>query len=219
VFSRRTIKTLRNGFVLLISLLLFSTIAAGEDAAVSRVIDGDTIILSDGRHIRYAGINTPEMPMEDFPGEAFAAAAKRFNELLVGEKVRLAYGDQAVDHHGRHLAHVYTEDGRLIPAEIISKGLAYCLFFKKNATHQALYLDLQRQAMQQRLGIWQCWQEGAGGEYVGNQNSRRFHLPSCRFGRQTGSSNRIIFSSKWDAFAAGYAPCAKCMPRVFSLQK
>jgi micrococcal nuclease len=211
--TRRAGRSLRGGFVFLALLLFLSPVVAGEEAGVARVIDGDTIILSDGRHVRYVGINTPEMPMEDFPGEPFAAAAKRLNAELAGKTVQLEYGAQAVDHHGRHLAHVYTGDGRSISAEIISRGLGYCLFFQKNALHQAHYLDLQRRAMAARRGIWQCWREEAGATYTGNRNSRRFHRTSCRFGRQTRSDNRVVFSSKWSAFYQGYAPCAKCMPR------
>ena len=32
-----------------------------ESVQVERVIDGDTVVLGDGRHVRIIGVNTPEM--------------------------------------------------------------------------------------------------------------------------------------------------------------
>ena len=45
--------------------------------------------------------------------------------------------------------------------------------------------------------------------YIGNVNSRKFHLPTC-----TGlpaEQNQIIFSSYREAMDAGYSPCSHCL--------
>ncbi|MGV6807200.1 MAG: thermonuclease family protein, partial [bacterium] len=44
--------------------------APGEPVAVSRVIDGDTLHLVDGRRVRLIGVNTPEMGHGDEPDQA-----------------------------------------------------------------------------------------------------------------------------------------------------
>ena len=44
-----------------------------RQARVTRVIDGDTVVLADGRHVRYLGINSPELR------ERWGEAAKKFN--------------------------------------------------------------------------------------------------------------------------------------------
>ena len=44
----------------LLILLLLATPAYGYPAAVDRVIDGDTVVLTSGVHIRLAGIDCPE---------------------------------------------------------------------------------------------------------------------------------------------------------------
>ena len=45
--------------------------------------------------------------------------------------------------------------------------------------------------------------------YIGNVNSKKFHLPSCP--NLPAEKNQILFSSYDEAVAAGYTPCATCI--------
>ena len=45
--------------------------------------------------------------------------------------------------------------------------------------------------------------------YIGNVNSKKFHLPSCS--NLPAEKNQILFSSYDEAIAAGYTPCASCI--------
>lgn len=45
--------------------------------------------------------------------------------------------------------------------------------------------------------------------YIGNVNSKKFHLPSCP--NLPAEKNQILFSSYDEAVAAGYSPCATCI--------
>lgn len=45
--------------------------------------------------------------------------------------------------------------------------------------------------------------------YIGNKNSKKFHLPSC--GSLPAEKNRIEFNSYEEAVQAGYEPCGQCM--------
>ena len=45
--------------------------------------------------------------------------------------------------------------------------------------------------------------------YIGNVNSKKFHLPTCA--NLPTEKNRILFSSYDEAIAAGYTPCASCI--------
>lgn len=57
---------------------------------VTKVVDGDTIDLADGRTVRYLNIDTPELAKGQATDECFAIRAKEMNEKLVlGKKVRL----------------------------------------------------------------------------------------------------------------------------------
>ena len=45
--------------------------------------------------------------------------------------------------------------------------------------------------------------------YIGNVNSKKFHLPTCA--NLPAGKNQILFSSYNEAIAAGYTPCASCI--------
>ena len=47
-------------------------------------------------------------------------------------------------------------------------------------------------------------------EYIGNLNSKKFHLPTC--GNLPAEHNRIYFASRETAIEQGYSPCGTCKP-------
>ena len=48
------------------------------------------------------------------------------------------------------------------------------------------------------------------GEYIGNKNSKKFHLPSCK--NLPAEKNRVYLSSRQEAIDGGYDPCGNCDP-------
>jgi len=79
--------------------------ARQENVFVERVIDGDTVVLADGRHVRYISIDAPER------GEANYDAAKRENEKLVLHKwVRMKVSRREKDIYGRTLGELFIDD-------------------------------------------------------------------------------------------------------------
>ena len=50
----------------------------------------------------------------------------------------------------------------------------------------------------------------AGGMYVGSKNSNKYHLPWCAGARSISEANKVWFSSKEEAEAAGYVPASNC---------
>jgi len=183
---------------------------AEEWFTVRWVHDGDTIVLSDGRQIRYIGINAPEIGHGDKPAEPYGYVAKNFNKRMVYlKKIRLAFDKERYDQYGRLLAYVFVKDGTFINKDMLEKGYAYYLPRTPNVKYNAVFLKCQQDAMAAKRGIWYQWREEEGG-YVGNRNSKRFHLKTCPFGKHISPKNRIFFLKKWDAFWAGFAPCKKC---------
>ena len=49
-----------------------------------------------------------------------------------------------------------------------------------------------------------------GGEYVASKSGKSYHLPWCAGAKQIKEENKIYFSSKAEAEAAGYAPAKNC---------
>jgi len=183
---------------------------------VKWVVDGDTVVLNDGKRVRYIGINAPELAHDDHNAEPYGEASKRFNALLVNrKKVRLEFDKERFDRYQRLLAYVFLRNDTFVNAEILSSGFAYFLKYRPNLKYDSILLQSQRSAMSAKKGIWQNWKENDN-TVIGNKNSHRFHLRTCPYGKRVKPRNRIVFQKKWDAHWAGYAPAKRCMP-VFEI--
>jgi micrococcal nuclease len=205
-------------YLLHLCLILSSALLIGATAveqkwiSVKWVSDGDTIVLSDGRHVRYIGINAPEIAHDNHKAEAFGYAAKKYNESLVRLKnVRLEFDKEKYDRYGRLLAYIFLLDGTFINKKMIEKGYAYVLHRRPNVKYDGVLLKAQRDAMSAKQGMWRNWNTKEGKEYVGSKRSKRFHLKTCPCGKRIEKRNRILFTRKWDAFWSGFAPCKQCM--------
>ena len=200
--------------ILLSGFLSVKAPFAHEWYYVKWVNDGDTIVLADGRHIRYIGINAPEIAHENKKAEFFGYAAKKYNKTLVSSKmVRLEFDKETHDRYGRTLAYVFLDNGVFVNKVMIEKGYAYCLPRRPNNKYDRVFLQSQRNAMSAKRGIWRNWKEKKS-RYWGNSRSKRFHDTTCAFGRKIVRENKMVFLLKWDAFWAGYAPCKRCIAGV-----
>ncbi len=212
--NRLTYYRLCFGSLIFLCLLFSEEIHAGNLFGVRWIIDGDTIVLEDGRHVRYIGINSPEIDHKNHMAEPYGYEARNFNKKLVSTgPVRMEFDQERVDHYGRLLAYVFLPDETFINKELIKKGYACFLPRKPNRKHEKELLEAQRYAMKAKIGIWKNWKE-TNGRYPGNPESKRFHLDTCAFGMKIKKSNVIVFTKKWDAFRAGFAPCKKCFPGI-----
>jgi micrococcal nuclease len=199
-------------FICLFFILSQQACIADTWHRVRWVSDGDTIVLDNGFKVRYIGINAPELEHADHKEEPYGEAARRYNASLVNrKKVRLEFDKERFDQYKRHLAYVFLKNGIFVNADILSKGYAYLLRHRPNFKYDSILLQSQRSAMSAKRGIWQNWKAHKN-EVVGNKNSRRFHLPTCPYGKRIKPKNRIVFQKKWDAYWEGYAPAKRCMP-------
>jgi len=199
--------------VLMLSIVLFNSSLNAQQVLhrVAWVSDGDTIMIDDGRRIRYIGINAPEIAHDDKPAEPFGYEAAELNRRMVlGKFVRLEPDQQSHDQYGRLLAYVFLADGTCINQKMIREGLAYCLPQPPNLKYEDRLLEIQRLAMSTRKGIWPQW-KNRHERVIGNKRSRRFHSVNCSFGEKTEKRNLVIFSSPWEAFQSGFAPCKRCI--------
>lgn len=202
--------------ICLVLILTWQVSYADSWNYVKWVVDGDTVVLSDGQKMRYIGINAPELSYNDRRSEPYGEVSKKFNTLLVNrKKVRLEFDRERFDHYHRQLAYVFLENDIFVNAEILANGYAYLLRHRPNMKYDSTLLQAQRSAMAAKKGIWQNWKEKKN-KMIGNKNSHRFHLPACPFGKRIKRRNRIVFWKKWDAYWEGYAPGKRCMP-VFEI--
>ena len=121
-------------------------------AKVSRVIDGDTIVIADGSRVRYIGIDTPEVYPE---AEAFGIEARQANrELVEGKTIHLERDISNTDRYGRLLRYVYVGD-LFVNAELVRRGLAWAKAYPPDTRHHDYLEKLEAEAKQAGRGIWQ----------------------------------------------------------------
>lgn len=119
-----------------------------EQALVTSVIDGDTVVLADGRHVRYLGIDTPESG--DY---YFVEATSRNVELVEGKTVELQSGKRDTDEYGRFLRYVYV-NGVFVNAELVVEGYATAYIFDPDDRYSQVLVQLEQYAKLRERGLW-----------------------------------------------------------------
>jgi len=198
--------------LILFILPLRLTLAKEQEYLVSKVIDGDTILLENGSVVHYLGANAPQLKGKEGGGEFFAREALRENKSLVLlKKVHLEFDAQKKDEEGRLLAYVFVKD-LFVNAELIRLGYARAAVSPPNVRYKDLFLKYEGEAKQKYAGLWQEGKEESEPYYVGNKRTYVFHKPSCPLVAKIPEKNRIIFRSRADPIRIGYVPCKKCKP-------
>ena len=152
------------GVVLVAALLLLAPtgVAAPDSSAapvfrIARVVDGDTVDLTNGAKVRLVQIDTPEVYFSpECYGRRASAIAKRL--LPPGTAVRLAAepATDRVDRYGRLLRYVTrVRDGLNVNVYLVRIGAAAPYFYDGRDGRYAVLLDrLARRARSLRLGLW-----------------------------------------------------------------
>ena len=210
-FDMKTVRITIGCLAALVLLFAPATVFTQNWHTVRWVIDGDTVVLKNGRTVRYVGINAPEIAHKNKTGEPFGKFSSRINKRLVqGQKVRLETEHETQDHYGRQLAYIFLEDGTFVNEILVQMGAAYCLPHSLNVKYKDTFQRAQHKAMATGRGLWQNWPKKPE-RLLGNKRSGRFHCLTCPFGKKTGNHNRVYFPNRWEAFKAGFAPCKKCI--------
>ncbi len=127
-----------------------------QEYRVIDVIDGDTVIIDDAMNsrVRYLGIDTPEIALQDSPGEPMSKEASDFNARLVkGKEVVLEFDEEKYDVFGRILAYVYVNN---VPVneELLKEGLATVLIIPPNDMHSGRIFNAISEAKSKKKGLW-----------------------------------------------------------------
>jgi micrococcal nuclease len=127
-----------------------------EQVSVSRVFDGDTVQLEDGRHLRFIGINTPERGRDARPSEPLADSAKQHLESLLADSksLWLVFDKDRKDRHGRLLAHPFLPDGRNLTRALLKSGLGFQITVPPNLLFLDCYQQAEHNARREQLGVW-----------------------------------------------------------------
>lgn len=136
------------------------SLQAGEDVRIVSVVDGDTLVLDDGREVRLKGIQAPKLPLGRSGFEAWPLADEakaRLEALADGRPAQLRYGGARGDRHGRVLAHVFVRQAGQdvwLQQGMLDEGLARVYTFKDNRACVTELLIAERGARAAGRGIW-----------------------------------------------------------------
>lgn len=138
-------------FKVLILLLLSFNVLAGEiQGVVTRVIDGDTVILGTGGtklKVRLQGIDAPERR------QAHGGESTRYLEdIVLNRQVIIKYKDsKRYDRYKRNLGTIFL-NGQDINLSMINAGMAWD---SPRYSKSQSYGRAQHEARIQRIGLWQ----------------------------------------------------------------
>lgn len=145
------------GLVLLGLVLLLAPAspgAPGQFARIQYVIDGDTVVLANGEHVRLVQIDAPEVRERECYGAQARAVLRRL--APPGATVRVE-GDprlDAVDRYGRLLRYLFRGPTNL-NLELVREGAATVWFYDRDRGRYAdALLRAARTARAARLGLW-----------------------------------------------------------------
>ena len=134
--------------------------ANDEYYSVKKIVDGDTFWIDDGSEkgikIRLIGVDAPESRKTGRKEIGYyGEEAKKFlSQLIATKMVRLEYDVGRKDRYGRTLAYVYLEDGTFVNAELVKQGYAMVMTVPPNVKYAELFIKLQQQAKEKKLGLW-----------------------------------------------------------------
>ena len=126
-------------------------------AIVTRVVDGDTIVVSIGGEefrVRYIGIDTPETVDPRRPVGCFGLEASERNSGLVdGMTVGLERDVSEIDVFGRLLRYVWIGD-QMVNATLVEEGYATASPYPPDVKYSDTFLRLQGEARLAKRGLW-----------------------------------------------------------------
>jgi len=128
-----------------------------EEAMVIDVIDGDTIILANGKRVRYIGMDTPEITNGLGRSTCYAKEARNKNrELVLGKKIKMEKDISEDDKYGRLLRYIYVDDV-FVNKLLIKEGYAVAVAYPPDLKYQLQFKEVERSAFDNNLGLWgQC---------------------------------------------------------------
>ncbi len=135
---------------------------------VWRVIDGDTLKLSNDERVVLAGIDAPELFLNRKVYEQSRVTGEKMKNILLkgkyatrftrsiveGQRVKLDLDKRFRNKHDQLLAFVFLEDGTFVNGEIVKQGYAKALPVPSHPVYQDLLRKFEQEAKDNKRGLW-----------------------------------------------------------------
>ena len=146
--------------IILIITFVF-IINSQPNLVVVRVIDGDTIVLSNNEVVRLIGIDTPELHNDRTGVQFFGNEAYVYlKRIALNQSVTLRYDNSRRDKYNRLLAYVTLKQSNVcLNEEMVRQGYAF-VYIRFPFQQLNKFCKLQNEAVQSGRGIWsECWRD------------------------------------------------------------
>ena len=127
---------------------------------VTKIIDGDTVVLEGGETVRYIGIDSPER------NDCFSDEAMDANRGLVdGQEVRLAKDVSETDRYQRLLRFVYLPAGEagvddvFVNDYLVRNGFAKVYRYPPDVKFSDQFEQAEQEARENNRGLWSACQQ------------------------------------------------------------
>ncbi len=158
--------------VFLLSIFLFLLSCSPQDSRyshikITKVIDGDTLVLETGQLLRLIGIDTPELRRKTLKGFIYEPAplskeAKEFTKRLAEEKfARIEFDVDKKDKYGRLLGYCFIkgkDKDLFLNKRLLEEGLAVLYTYPPNVKYVEEFVKAQRKARQNKKGLWGAYE-------------------------------------------------------------
>jgi micrococcal nuclease len=121
------------------------SISVGEMETVTKVIDGDTVIVSGGDSVRLLGVDADE---RGYP--CYSAAKERVEEFVLGKEVYLERGKEDLDIYGRELRYILI-NGENINLKLIQEGFVIARI-EEGDRYKQEFVDAENYARENKIG-------------------------------------------------------------------
>jgi micrococcal nuclease len=132
-------------FSLLLYYKITGSVIVKEVRTVTKVIDGDTVIISGGRSVRLLGIDSDERGQP-----CYNQAKQRLESLVLNKKVYLELDKEDKDQYGRLLRYIFLDEQN-INVLLVKEGLAIARF-QGNEKYSQEITEAEEEAMNKKLG-------------------------------------------------------------------
>lgn len=117
-----------------------------NEAVITKVIDGDTVVAEGGKTIRLLGIDTDERGKK-----CFLEAKQRLEDLVLGEKVRLERGKENKGKYDRFLRFLFAH-GENVSRNLVREGYAVARFMPGQHTYRDEITSAEEKALNNEVG-------------------------------------------------------------------
>ncbi|WP_435993097.1 thermonuclease family protein [Rossellomorea sp. LjRoot5] len=140
-----------------------------EEVLVSRVVDGDTVELKDGRKVRFIGVNTPESTTRT---EEYGKEASNYTtEKLEGKTVWLQKDVSETNRYNRSLRLIWLEipkddmdeeeiRTKMFNADLVLNGYAEPSTYNPDVKYSEYFVKFAREARENGTGLWAYGENG-----------------------------------------------------------